>query len=208
VTPAARLADGIAELGLDLPADAAPKLLDYLALLSKWNRVYNLTAVRDESEMVVQHLLDSLTVLEHLPAATALVDVGSGAGLPGIPLAIARPRLAVTLVEAVQKKSAFQQQAKIELGLANVAIFCGRVEAMAATAEPIAVVSRAFAELAGFVAAAGHLVGTGGRLFAMKGVEPVAELAALPEGWRVAETIAMAVPGLAARRHLIVLEKL
>lgn len=202
-----QLAAGITELGLDLPDQAEAKLLAYLALLAKWNRVYNLTAIRDEREMVVQHLLDSLVVLKHLPNVPAIVDVGSGAGLPGIPLAIARPELEVTLVEAVQKKSTFQQQAKIQLGLANVNIFCGRVENMDRGEGSLAVISRAFADLAEFIRTSGHLVATGGHLYAMKGMLPTAEIAALPAGWKVAATAKLLVPGLAAQRHLIVLEK-
>jgi 16S rRNA (guanine527-N7)-methyltransferase len=206
---AGRLSAGIEELGLELPEQAESRLLDYLALLRKWNRVYNLTAIRYEHEMVVQHVLDSLVVLEHLPAATAIIDVGSGAGLPGIPLAIARPDAEVTLVEAVQKKSAFQQQAKIQLALANVNIFCGRVEHILNTDDHNhnIVISRAFAELAEFIRTAGHLVNQGGRLYAMKGIFPAAEIAAIPPGWQVAEKYPLLVPGQAAQRHLIVLEK-
>jgi 16S rRNA (guanine527-N7)-methyltransferase len=202
-----QLSAGLAELGLVLSDQAEPKLLAYLALLAKWNRVYNLTAIREEREMVVHHLLDSLAVANHLPNVTATIDVGSGAGLPGIPLAIARPDMAVTLVDAVHKKSTFQQQAKIQLGLANVSIFCGRVENMPRPAGSVAVISRAFAELAEFIRTAGHLVEPGGYLYAMKGVLPIAEIAALPAGWHVATNTRLLVPGLAAQRHLIVLEK-
>ena len=207
MTPAEQLSGGIAALGLTLPAGAQAKLLDFLALLRKWNRVYNLTAIDDEPGIVTQHLLDSLSVLPHLPAADSLVDVGSGAGLPGLPLALARPAMAVTLVEAVQKKCAFQQQAKIELGLANLSIHCGRVEELAAGQGHAAVISRAFAELAEFVRVAGHLAAPGGRLYAMKGLLPEQEIAALPAPWRVAERRPLLVPGLAAQRHLIVLER-
>ncbi len=207
MTPAERLGAGVAALGLTLPEGAADKLLRYLALLRKWNRVYNLTAIDDPDAMVVQHLLDSLAVLPHLPALATLADVGSGAGLPGIPLAIARPALVVTLVEAVQKKSAFQQQAKIDLGLDKVRIHCGRIEDMVLE-EPFAgVVSRAFAELGEFVRVAGRLVAPEGRLYAMKGAFPKTEIAALPAGWRVVESQALEVPGLGAERHLIVLER-
>ncbi len=198
---------GISALGLILPDGAESRLLDYLALLTKWNRVYNLTAIREERDMVVQHLLDSLVVLKQLPDATAVVDVGSGAGLPGIPLAIARPQVAVTLVEPVQKKCAFQQQAKIQLGLGNVSIICGRVETMPRPEADVVVISRAYAELVEFISTSGHLVGLGGRLYAMKGLLPHAEIAALPSGWQVVACTPLVVPGLAAERHLIVLEK-
>lgn len=204
MNPAEILAAGIVALGLDLPPDTQAKLLAYLALLVKWNRIYNLTAVRREEDMVTQHLLDSLAVLPYLEA-TRLADVGSGAGLPGLVLAIARPQLEVVSIESNQKKSAFQQQARIELGLANVAVHCGRVEALNPAAPLDAVISRAFSDLALFVRSAGHLVRAGGSLLAMKGVLPAAELAALPAGWRLAAAHPLAVPGLAAQRHLIVL---
>lgn len=213
-----RLRDGLTAMHLDLPPEQQEKLLAYLALLKKWNRTYNLTAVRDENEMVTQHLLDSLSLLPALNRsvlsstgggafrARRWADVGSGAGLPGIPLAIARPDLEVALIETVEKKSAFQRQAKIELGLKNLAVLGGRVEDLAAAGFD-AVVSRAFAELADFVRLAGHLPVSGGRLYAMKGVMPENEIARLPAGWSVADCVKLEVPGLNAQRHLIVLEK-
>lgn len=207
MTPAERLATGVAALGLALPDGAQEKLLAYVALLAKWNRTYNLTAVRDEGEMVTQHLLDSLTVLPYLGTDVELADVGSGAGLPGLPLAIARPALRLTSVEANQKKAAFQQQAKIELGLANVSVKCSRVEAVRPVGSFDAAISRAFSDLADFVRLAGNLVRDGGRLLAMKGLLPEAELAALPPGWRMTAAQRLEVPGLAAQRHLIVLER-
>lgn len=204
---AQRLAAGIAALGLTMPAAAETQLLGYLALLLKWNRTYNLTAVRDEAEMVTHHLLDSLAVLPHLGGIATLADVGSGAGLPGLPLAIARPDLEVVSVEAVSKKAAFQQQAKIELKLGNLRVHAGRVEALPTDAAFDAVVSRAFSSLADFVRLAGRLVAAGGRLLAMKGVYPAEEIAALPAGWRLAAAPVLVVPGLAAQRHLIILER-
>lgn len=196
------LDDGIAALGLTLPAGARDRLLAYLAVMAKWNRTYNLTAIRDPEQMVTHHLLDSLAILPHLDGLTSLADVGSGAGLPGLPLAICRPGLQLVSVEANKKKATFQQQAKIELGLVNVRVHCGRVEALLGGGFD-AVVSRAFAELAEFVAQAGHL---SRRLLAMKGVFPRAEIDRLPAPWRVGEAIRLVVPGLAAERHLIVLE--
>ncbi len=205
-----RLRDGLAAMPLELPPEQQEKLLAYLALLKKWNRTYNLTAIRDENEMVTQHLLDSLSLLPAIEksalAGRRWADVGSGAGLPGIPLAIARPTLEFTLIETVEKKSAFQRQAKIELGLKNLAVLGGRVEEVAAGGFD-AVVSRAFAELADFVRLAGHLPVPGGRLYAMKGAIPEDEIGRLPEGWAVAECVKLEVPGLNAQRHLIVLEK-
>lgn len=194
------LRDGIAALGLDLPAGVEQKLLDYLSLLVKWNKTYNLTAVRHEAEMVTHHLLDSLAVLPHLDGIRSLADIGSGAGLPGLVLALCRPDLEVVSVEASQKKAAFQQQAKIELGLANVSIHCGRVESLAGVFD--AVISRAFASLADFARLSGHL---SSRLLAMKGVYPVEELRELPPEWRLLASHELMVPGLGAERHLLVL---
>lgn len=206
------LAEGIAALGLDLPAGAEQKLLAYLALLAKWNKVYNLTAIRDPDEMVTHHLLDSLAVLpalEHDAQNSALAgrpyrlaDIGSGAGLPGIVLAIARPAWSITSVEAVEKKSAFQQQAKIELGVDNVSIHSGRVEELTATFD--GVIARAFASLADFLHLAGHL---SNHLWAMKGAYPADEAAALPANWRVVKNHRISVPGLPAARCLLQLER-
>jgi len=207
MTPADQLSSGAAALGVALPEAAVAKLLAYLGLLVKWNRTYNLTAIRDERDMVTQHLLDSLAVLPHLGAMARLADVGSGAGLPGLPLAIVNPALAVGSIEANQKKAAFQQQAKIELGLANLSIHCRRVETLRPGVPFDGAISRAFSSLAEFVTQAGHLVRGGGRLLAMKGAYPDEEIAAVPADWRVAAAHRLTVPGLAAQRHLIVLER-
>lgn len=204
------LQQGLAAAGIELPEAAQTKLLDFLALLKKWNRTYNLTAIRDQSAMVIHHLLDSLALLPALHESELTqrrwADVGSGAGLPGIPLAVARPDLEMTLVEAVAKKSAFQRQAKIELGLANVAVFNGRVEDMPGGSFD-AIVSRAFAELPEFVAIAGHLLVPHGRLYAMKGAAPEQELNRLPIGWRLLQRTRLHVPGVRSQRNLIVLER-
>ena len=204
------LSEGLAALGLDLPAESQARLLGFVALLKKWNRTYNLTAIRDEAEMLTQHVLDSLSILPVLPesvlAGRRWADVGSGAGLPGIPLAIACGNLDMTLIESVEKKSAFQRQAKIELGLRNLTVANGRVENVAG-GNFDAVVSRAFAELGEFVRLAGHLLAPGGRLYSMKGRLQYSELETLPKGWNKKATVTLAVPGLAAERHLIVLEK-
>jgi 16S rRNA (guanine527-N7)-methyltransferase len=203
---AAKLAEGVAELGLSLPAPAQQRLLDYLALLSKWNRIYNLTAVRETSRMVSQHLLDCLAVAPHVKADT-LLDVGSGAGLPGIPLAVAAPRTQVTLLESNQKKSAFLQQAKLELKLDNVVVATERVEAWRPGRTFEVVISRALSDLAEFVNLAGRHAAPGGRLAAMKGIYPHEELAQLPSGWALASAVPLNVPGLRARRHLLLIEK-
>lgn len=202
-----RLHAGIVTLGLTLPPAAEEKLLAYLALLDKWNRVYNLTAVRDPEQMVVQHLLDTLAVLPWLCDYSRLADVGSGGGLPGIPLAIARPGMVVTLIETNQKKASFLQQARIELGLDNVHVHCGRVEDFQPATRFSAVISRAFSDLALFVQLAGHLVAEGAPLLAMKGLLPEDEIAVLPAGWQAVRCETLAVPDLAAHRHLIVLKK-
>lgn len=206
MSPEAILDEGLAALGVTLPAGARERLLDYAALLLKWNRVYNLTAIRDPEQAVTHHLLDALSVLPHLDGITRLADVGSGGGLPGIPLAIVRPTLAVTSIEAVGKKASFQQQARIELDLANFQVVSERVESVRVDTPFDAVISRAFSELVDFVALTRHLLRPGGRLLAMKGVYPRDELERLPAGVRVVAAPALTVPGLAAHRHLIILE--
>jgi 16S rRNA (guanine527-N7)-methyltransferase len=197
------LAAGLAELGLDLPAAVQHKLLAFRDLLLKWNKTYNLTALRDPEQAVSHHLLDSLAILPHVGGG-ALLDVGSGGGLPGIPLAIARPELAVTLVDAVQKKTTFLQQVAIELGLKNVAVHHARVEEMRGQYAQIS--SRAFADLARLVGLTRHLLEPGGRWLAMKGVRPDDEIAALPAGVAVAAVVPLIVPGLDAERHLLILK--
>ncbi|MCX7165884.1 MAG: 16S rRNA (guanine(527)-N(7))-methyltransferase RsmG [Rhodocyclales bacterium] len=219
---AGQLQEGLAALGLDLSLAMQSKLLGYVALLKKWNATYNLTAIRNESEMVTQHLLDSLSILQALSESTLAgprsripgrrspgrrwADVGSGAGLPGIPLAIARPDFDMTLIESSDKKSAFQRQAKIELALANVTVAGGRVQDVPGGQFDV-VVSRAFAELADFVSLAGHLAVKNGRLYAMKGLPSEVEMSRLPPGWAVLDCSRLSVPGLDAQRHLIVLER-
>ncbi|MBX9849363.1 MAG: 16S rRNA (guanine(527)-N(7))-methyltransferase RsmG [Rhodocyclaceae bacterium] len=193
-----------AAMGVALDPAAADMLLAYQALMIKWNRTYNLTAIRDPEEMLVQHLLDSLVVAPLLPhGPQTLADVGSGGGLPGIPLAIARPELQVTLIETSSKKSAFQQQVKIELGLSNVSIYSGRVEDYEKKQSFDGVISRAFAEIKDFINWSGDLVKPTGRLYAMKGIYPEAEVAALPAGWTVLGSQSLAVAGLDAQRHLL-----
>lgn len=203
---AAKLAEGVAELGLALPSAAEERLLEYLALLHKWNRIYNLTAVRETSRMVSQHLLDCLAVAPHVKAET-LLDVGSGPGLPGIPLAIAAPRAHVTLLESSQKKTAFLQQAKLELKLDNVTVVCERVEAWQPGRTFEVVISRAFSDLAEFVKLAGRHAAPGGRLAAMKGIYPHEEITQLSAGWAVESALPLNVPGLRARRHLLLLAR-
>jgi 16S rRNA (guanine527-N7)-methyltransferase len=200
-----QLTAGIAALGLALPDGAEAKLLAYLALLDKWNRVYNLTAVRDAERMVSHHLLDSLAVAPFFQGKTAL-DVGSGGGLPGIPLAIVRPELQVTLIDSIAKKTAFLLQAKAELGLGNLSVVTGRVEDYRPEVRFDVITSRAFSDLKEFVKLTRHLLKPGGRWLAMKGLYPHEEIAVLPAGVKVSADHKLVVPGLEANRHLIVLE--
>ena len=202
-----QLRQGVDSLGLSVSATTEKKLLDFIVLLMKWNRTYNLTAIRDPAEMVTHHLLDSLSVVPALEGAKSLIDVGSGAGLPGLPLSMVLPDLEIASVEASQKKAAFQQQAKIELHLPNVSICSLRIEDYKPVLLPDGVISRAFSSLAGFIKAAGHLVGVNGKLIAMKGKRPSDEMAALPAGWGVASEQPLSVPGLDAERFLVVLKR-
>ena len=197
------LEQGIAELGVALPEAMQHKLLTFRDLLLKWNKTYNLTALRDPDQAIPHHLLDSLAILPYVGSGP-LLDVGSGGGLPGIPLAIARPELAVTMVDTVQKKATFLQQAAIELGLKNVAVSHARVEEMSGQYEQIS--SRAFAELRLFIKLTRHLLAPGGRWLAMKGLRPDDEIAALPTDIVVERVVPLHVPGLDAERHLIILK--
>ena len=208
---AATLAKGSAALGLDLPAEAQEKLLAFARLLIKWNKVYNLTAIRDEAQVVTHHLLDSLSVLPQLTGITRLVDVGSGGGLPGVVLAICRPELQVDSVETVQKKATFQNQARIELKLANFRAHHARIEnwqpAYFAEQPVDGIVSRAFADLADFVNLTAHLAGPETRILAMKGVYPADEIARIPAGFALERSTPLTVPGLDAERHLIIVKR-
>lgn len=214
---ARRLRAGLAELGL---GDAlAEPLLDYLALLAKWNGVYNLTAIRDPEQMLTRHLLDSLAIVAPLAGTLPqrdgvpggrVVDVGSGAGLPGVVLAIAWPQVEVLLVEPVGKKAAFLRQCQSDLALANLRVAADRVEALDDALRqppPDLIVCRAFASLAEYLAAVERLAGPATTVAAMKGVLPTAEIAALPSAWIVAAALPVHVPGLSADRHLLLLRR-
>ncbi|GAB1406475.1 16S rRNA (guanine(527)-N(7))-methyltransferase RsmG [Thermomonas brevis] len=195
------LETGLAELSLD-PALAGP-LLDYLALLARWNATYNLTAIRDPAEMVPKHLLDSLAMQPFVRGAGTLADLGTGPGLPGIPLAIATPSLQVTLVESNGKKARFLREAARQLRLANVQVAESRIEAFQPGHGFDAITARALATLPQIIALGGHLLDAGGRLLAMKGVHPAEEIGALPPGWTLAASHPLRVPGLDAERHLV-----
>jgi 16S rRNA (guanine527-N7)-methyltransferase len=203
------LEKGAAELDVALSDAQRGKLLDYLSLLAKWNAVYNLTAIRDPRQMLIQHILDSLAIVPALAkrGPSAALDVGSGGGLPGIVMAIALPEWQVTLNDIVHKKTAFQSQAKVQLGLSNLSVVTGRVENLRPGIEVPGkfevIVSRAFAELSDFVTLARHLVADNGRIWAMKGIRPDAEISRLPAGASVLGVERLHVPMLDAERHLI-----
>ncbi|CUI06380.1 rRNA small subunit 7-methylguanosine (m7G) methyltransferase GidB [Janthinobacterium sp. CG23_2] len=201
------LASGIKELKLDLNEQQHEQLLDYLALLAKWNSVYNLTSVRDPMQMVTHHALDSLAAVSAFEGATSVLDVGAGGGLPGIVLAIARPSMKVALIDTVHKKTAFLTQVKAELGLANVTVHTARVEQLQVPHKFDVITSRAFADLSDFVNWSGHLLAEGGKFIALKGTAPADEQQRLPSDWKVSELRPIQVPGLQAERHLVFIEK-
>ena len=210
---APRLAEGIAALGFSIPHETQVRLLQYLALIEKWNHVHNLTAVREPEAMLARHLLDSLAIIPYI-TGERIVDVGSGAGLPGIPLALVHPEWHVALVESNHKKAIFLQQARIELSLKNVEVVAGRIENFSSAEGFDTVISRAFSDLADFVRLGGHLCRQGdaeGRLVAMKGIYPHEELAQLkPElnpQFVVEKVLPVTVPSLEAERHLVVMKR-
>lgn len=198
---------GLSVAEITLSEEARQKLLDYLALIQKWNKVHNLTAVRDPDEMVTLHLLDSLSVLPHIKARR-LLDVGSGAGLPGIPLALCLPELQVTVMDSSHKKASFMRQAKAELSIPNLEVVCGRVENYMPDQLFDIVISRAFSDLNQFVTLTRHLGAEGAQWLAMKGVHPYDELAQLGSipMQLLSEVISLTVPGLQAQRHLVFLK--
>jgi 16S rRNA (guanine527-N7)-methyltransferase len=204
MSPELQLSQGLAGLDLPLSSAAQSRLLQYLGLLTKWNRTHNLTAIREPSRLVSHHLLDSLAVLSHLQGRS-VVDVGSGAGLPGIPLALARPEWRVALLDSNHKKGAFLRQAFLELKLPNVEVVTDRAEQWRPSEGFDVVISRAFADLPGFVEAGRHLCRAGGVLVAMKGVYPHEELVQLAPEVQLEQVFPLQVPGLKAARHLVLL---
>lgn len=192
---------GLAALGLD--AALAEPLARYLALMLRWNAAYNLTAIRDPREMVTKHLLDSLAMAPAVAGVPTLADLGTGPGLPGIPLAVATPGLRVTLVESNGKKARFMREALRRLGLANAEVAESRIEALDRPGQFAAITARALATLPQILALGGHLPAADGVLLAMKGARPDDEIAALPPGWTVRGVQALTVPGLDAERHLV-----
>ncbi len=201
----ALLQQGIDRLGMTVTRDAQMRLLDYLALLVKWNKVYNLTAIRDPKQMVIQHLLDSLAIIPHVDGKRWL-DVGSGAGLPGMVLAIVRSDWHVVLLDSNSKKTGFLQQAVIELDLNNVEVRCARVEAFDDPQKFDRIISRAFTELGDFLHITRHLLAERGRWVAMKGM-PEQELKRLPDDCLVEKIITLEVPELAAARSLVMVRR-
>ena len=195
------LESGLTTLGLHTAL--VDPMLAYMALLLRWNQTYNLTAIRDPHDMLVKHLLDSLAMHAHLDGIDTLADRGTGPGLPGIPLAIARPRLQVTLVESNGKKARFLREAVRQLQLGNVKVAESRIEAFDAPGQFDAITARALATLPLILELGGHLLTPTGRLLAMKGVQPVDEIAALPAGWQLVASHPLHVPGLGAERHLV-----
>ncbi len=202
------LNEGIAALGLDLSADQTEKLLDYLALLAKWNSVYNLTSVRDPLQMLTLHVLDSLAAVPAFADAKNVLDVGAGGGLPGMVLAIARPDVKVSMIDTVHKKTAFLTQVKAELGLANVTVYTKRVEQLEVAQKFDVITSRAFADLSDFVNWSHHVLAEGGQFIALKGVAPPDERERLPADWKVTQLRAIQVPGLNAERHLVFIARM
>jgi len=199
----ARLDRGLAKLGLELPGAVRDGLIAYVELLAKWNKAYNLTAVREPREMVTRHLLDSLTVVPHL-RGERVIDVGTGGGLPGIPLALVFPEREFVLLDANSKKTRFLVQAKAALALENVTVVHSRVEAYRPERPFDAVITRAFASVADILRSSRHLLTPTGEFLAMKGVVPEAELAELPPGFHLLEVVPLTVPGLEReQRHLL-----
>ncbi len=198
------LSRGIAQLGLDIAPETQQQLLHYLVLLQKWNKVYNLTAIRDPQQMVSHHLLDSLAVLPHLWPGRWL-DVGSGAGLPGLVLALMQPDWTFTLLDSNSKKTSFVQQAVIELKLSNVSICCARVEEWQAPEKFDGIISRGFAETADFTYWTRHLISAQGHWVAMKR-KPGQELERLPPDVQFEKLIELQVPGLDVARCLLILK--
>jgi 16S rRNA (guanine527-N7)-methyltransferase len=201
------LGEGIAAMHLDVIPAQQDKLMDYLALMFKWNAVYNLTSLRDPMQMVTHHLLDSLAAVPAFAAAKNVLDVGSGGGLPGIVLAIVRPDMKVSMIDTVHKKTAFLTQVKAELGLANVTVYTARVEQLQVSDKFDVITSRAFADLSDFVNWSSHLLADGGRYIALKGVAPKDEQERIPAEWQVTGVQPLDVPRLGAERHLVFIER-
>ncbi|MFZ6673359.1 16S rRNA (guanine(527)-N(7))-methyltransferase RsmG [Undibacterium sp. Xuan67W] len=203
----ASLAEGVKALTLTLNDAQLDQMIAYLALLSKWNSVYNLTSIRDPKEMVKQHVLDSLSAAPAFKDASNVLDVGAGGGLPGMILAIVYPHIRIFMIDTVSKKTAFLNQAKTELGLSNVTVYTNRVESLQLADKFDVITSRAFSELSNFINWSEHLLADGGIYIAMKGVSPDQEIERMPKGWQVQKIQPLSVPGMDAERHLVFIHK-
>ncbi len=201
------LADGIKEMHLDVSAAQQDKLLDYLALMNKWNSVYNLTSLRDPMQMVTHHLLDSLAAVPAFMEARNVLDVGAGGGLPGVVLAICRPDMTLSMIDTVHKKTAFLKQVKAELELANVTVHTMKVQELEVSDKFDVITSRAFADLTDFLNWSGHLLAEGGKFIALKGTAPAEEQERIPAEWKISGLQPLQVPRLGAERHLIFVER-
>ncbi len=204
---AQELSQGAEQLGVALSETQHSQLLAYLALLIKWNKAYNLTAVRDPDEMVSRHLLDSLSVIPHIGDSPRWLDVGSGGGMPGIPLAILFPEKQVTVLDSNGKKTRFLTQVKLELKLDNLQVIHSRVEAFQPAQPFTGIVSRAFSSLEDFSNWTRHLGDLNTRWLAMKGLHPSDELVALPQDFHLDSAQALTVPGCQGQRHLLILRR-
>ena len=201
------LADGIKDMHLDVSAAQQHKLLDYLALMNKWNSVYNLTSLRDPMQMVTHHLLDSLAAVPAFMDARNVLDVGAGGGLPGVVLAICRPDMKLSMIDTVHKKTAFLKQVKAELELANVTVHTMKVQDLEVSDKFDVITSRAFADLSDFLNWSGHLLAEGGKFIALKGTAPAEEQERIPAEWRISGLQPLQVPRLGAERHLIFVDR-
>lgn len=210
-SPSELLESGLAQMGLALDHAAKLRLLRYVSLLDKWNKVYNLTAIREQERMIGLHILDSLSVLQQVSEPQRILDVGTGGGLPGIPLAIAlatvAPQVRIIMLDTITKKTTFVRHAIGELGLGNADVVTERVEKYQPQYNFDVVISRAFAELRDFVVGAGHLCANDGKMLAMKGVHPFDEIARIPAGFVVEQVIQLNVPQVDGQRHLVVIKK-
>ncbi|WP_027864650.1 16S rRNA (guanine(527)-N(7))-methyltransferase RsmG [Massilia alkalitolerans] len=201
------LADGIKDMHLDVSAAQQDKLLDYLALMNKWNSVYNLTSLRDPMQMVTHHLLDSLAAVPAFADARNVLDVGAGGGLPGVVLAICRPDMTLSMIDTVHKKTAFLKQVKAELELTNVTVHTMKVQELKVNDKFDVITSRAFADLTDFLNWSGHLLAEGGKFIALKGTAPAEEQERIPAEWKISGLQPLQVPRLGAERHLIFVER-
>lgn len=206
VATRAKLASGAAELGVELDESAQHALLSYLALLKRWNKVYNLTAIKGDANMLTRHLLDSLSVVTALQG-DRVIDIGTGAGLPGVPIAIANPNLHVTLLDSNAKRCRFLRQVQAQLKLNNVSVVQMRVEEYQPAEKFDNLLSRAFSSLHSFISSSAHLLTEGGQIIAMKGVWPGDEKGQLAGGFEIDKVVKLMIPGLPEQRHLVICKK-